>query len=99
VPALCDLEVVSVMRRLARQKLAPRERISEVVADYLALPLTRHGHTFLVPRVLELIDRFTAYDAAYIALAEALELPFATADERLARAIRGAPGVSVRLAG
>jgi predicted nucleic acid-binding protein len=56
--------------------------------DYADLSVTRHAHLPLIGRILELRDNFTAYDAAYVALAEMLDLPFLTGDERLARAVR-----------
>ena len=58
------------------------------VAEYLSLPLTRHDHAPLLGRILDLRDNFTAYDAAYVVLAEQFEAPLLTADERLARAVR-----------
>lgn len=57
-------------------------------SDYADLPLTRHAHLPLIGRILELRNNFSAYDAAYVALAELLDVPFLTADERLARAVR-----------
>jgi predicted nucleic acid-binding protein len=52
------------------------------------LPVTRHGHVPLLPRILGLEASFSAYDAAYVALAELLHAELLTADERLARAVR-----------
>jgi predicted nucleic acid-binding protein len=49
----------------------------------------RYPHAPLVPRIWELKENLTAYDAAYVALAEALDAPLVTMDERLARA----PGI------
>ncbi len=57
------------------------------MVDYLDMPLIRHGHQGLVPRVLELHSNFSAYDATYVALAEHLGCPLLTADRRLARAL------------
>ena len=54
----------------------------EVLAD---LPLTRHRHTPFLPRIWELRENLTAYDAAYVALAEALGAPLVTRDAALAR--------------
>ena len=62
-------------------------RAVEALADYLDLPLTRHGHASLVRRVLELRANFSAYDATYIALAEGVYGELLTADDRLARAV------------
>lgn len=56
--------------------------------DYLRLPLRRHLHHRLMPRVLELRHKLTAYDATYVALAERLGAALVTTDEALARAAR-----------
>ena len=60
--------------------------LMNAVADYLDLPLTRHAHTPLLPRMLELRENFSAYDATYVALAELLGASLLTADRALARA-------------
>jgi len=99
VPALCDVEVASAIRKIVREDLVSADRIGELVEDYLDLPLNRHGHTLLVPRILELRDSFTAYDASYVVLAEFLGARLLTADDRLARAVRNAHEITVQLAG
>ncbi|MFG1691179.1 type II toxin-antitoxin system VapC family toxin [Gemmatimonadota bacterium] len=88
VPALCDVEVTAALRRgiLLGELAVPRAE--QALAAYLDLPLTRHGHQTLLPRILGLRANFSSYDAAYVALAEKLEAPILTADERLARACR-----------
>ncbi|MEX1257916.1 MAG: type II toxin-antitoxin system VapC family toxin [Gemmatimonadota bacterium] len=88
VPALCDIEVVSAVRRLSRMGFLPGDRGDGVVEDYLDLPLIRHGHTALLERILALRENFSAYDATYVALAERLSAPLATRDARLIRATR-----------
>jgi predicted nucleic acid-binding protein len=88
VPALCDVEVTAALRRLAISGSAEVERVRQALADYLDLRLIRHGHQLLLPRILELRENFSAYDAAYVALAERLGASFLTADEPLARAVR-----------
>jgi predicted nucleic acid-binding protein len=98
IPELCDIEVASALRRLVRSGQLTRTRVHEVVANYAALPLTRHRHLGLVPRVLELSDNFTAYDAAYVALAEQLGSALLTSDAALARAVRNARGLAITLA-
>ena len=88
VPALCDVEVASVLRRgLLTDRLGPA-RAAEATADYRDLPLTRHGHLALLDRVLDLRANFTAYDAFYVALAERHAATLLTADRALARAVR-----------
>lgn len=94
MPALCDIEVAAVLRRLSRSVL-DAERRSQVLADYADFPLTRHGHLSLLPRILEMRDDFTACDAAYVALAEQLEAGLLTADRRLARAVEAHTDVAV----
>jgi predicted nucleic acid-binding protein len=88
VPALCDIEFASQIRRLLQLRRLEFELAAELVWLYLALPLTRHWHEALLVRVLELRDNFTAYDATYVALAERLDIPLLTADGALARAVQ-----------
>jgi len=88
VPALCDVEVAAGLRRALLRDLVSAERADEALVHYLLLPLTRHGHQGLLPRVLGLRSNFSAYDACYVALAELLDAELLTADERLARAVR-----------
>ena len=88
VPALCDVEVTSVLRRALLAGRMSSERAATAVADYLDLPLARHGHQALLARILELRANFSAYDAAYVALAERLGAVLLTADAPLARAVR-----------
>jgi predicted nucleic acid-binding protein len=88
VPALCDVEVVAGLRRTVVRRAVSGERAAEAVQDYLDLPISRHGHSQLLTRILELRQNFSAYDATYVALAERLAAELLTADERLARAVR-----------
>ena len=88
-PELIDLEVVSVLRRHRRAGLLDDKRADLALADLAALPMKRVAHLPLVRRCWELRDSVTAYDAAYIALAELLECPLVTADTKLA----SAPGI------
>lgn len=88
VPALCDIELAAALRRAVLAGLVRYARAREALADYLDLPLTRHGHQALLPRVLELRQNLSAYDAAYVSLAERLRGSLATADEALARAVQ-----------
>jgi predicted nucleic acid-binding protein len=86
-PALCDVEVTAALRRTLLASLASEDRVYDAVTDYLDLPITRHGHQALLPRILALRYNFSAYDATYVALAERLEAELLTADEALARAV------------
>ena len=85
-PHLLDLEVVQVLRRLARQGLVPAHRADEAIRDLLDLRMTRYPHPVLVPRIWQLRHNFSAYDAAYIVLAEKLGAALVTRDARLASA-------------
>jgi predicted nucleic acid-binding protein len=88
-PHLLDVEVLSALRRLVATGEASPERASDAVADLLDLPIERYGHDALVPRIWELRENFSAYDAVYVALAEAIAdggAPLLTSDGRLARA-------------
>lgn len=88
VPALCDVEVVAALRRARRTRRIDDGRLHEALGDYLALALTRHGHEPLLERILALRENFSAYDAAYVTLAEQLGAELLTADRPLARAAR-----------
>ena len=87
VPELCDLEVVSSLRRLVLLGEVALTSAAESLGDYFALPLMRHRHVELLPRVLSLYANFTAYDAVYAALAEELDAPLLTLDRGFARAV------------
>ena len=83
-PALIDLEVASVLRRgFGAQRLTFR-RATQAIDDLRQFPLQRAPHTPLLPRIWQLRDNLTPYDAAYVALAEAVSAPLLTADRRLA---------------
>jgi predicted nucleic acid-binding protein len=80
-PSLIDYEVVSALRLVS-----DRGRALKAFDDFASIRLLRHpGQPFLL-RVWELRKRLSAYDASYVALAEALDLPLLTLDRRLARA-------------
>jgi predicted nucleic acid-binding protein len=83
---LADLEVASVLRRAALAGRLDDRRAGQALADLDALPLRRAPHVPLLPRIWELHRNVTVYDAAYIALAEALDVPLVTSDQRLGRA-------------
>ncbi len=83
-PHLLDLEVTQVLRRLALQGVVSAPRADEAVRDLLDLRVTRYPHLVLLPRIWQLRHNFSAYDAAYIVLAEKLGAPLVTRDARLA---------------
>lgn len=85
-PELIDLEVASVLRQqLSRARLDAR-RARLALEDLFDLPMLRAPHRPLLGRCWELRDNLSVYDAAYVALAEALGAPLLTADARLAKA-------------
>jgi predicted nucleic acid-binding protein len=83
VPHLIDVEVMSALRRLAAGQRVDSHRSRQLLAGLLALPAERYSHTPLIGRMWELRNNFTAYDAAYIALAEATDSVLYTCDEKL----------------
>lgn len=85
-PELVDLEVVSVWRRHVAANLMTARRAAWALSDLEDLPLRRSSHRPLLERIWQLCQSVTPYDAAYIALAEALGVVLLTADARLARA-------------
>lgn len=85
-PELIDLEVVSTLRRAARAKRLDERRSAQALADLAALPLRRVPHVPLLGRIWELRDNLSAYDASYVALAEALGTLLLTADGGVVRA-------------
>ena len=82
VPHLIDLEVLQVLRRYARNMSGVRAE--KALQIYAGMALNRYSHTILAARIWELRHNWTAYDAAYIALAEALDAPLITRDRALA---------------
>jgi predicted nucleic acid-binding protein len=86
VPHLVDVEVAQVIRRLTRRGLADGVRGRQALEDLADLDLVRHPHDVLLPTIWRLRDNLTTYDAAYVALAEALDAPLLTLDARLAAA-------------
>jgi predicted nucleic acid-binding protein len=85
-PHLVDVEVAHVIRRYAAAGQIDGERGRAALTDLADLRLTRYPHDFLLPRIWDLRDNLSAHDAAYVALAEALDAPLVTRDRRLAAA-------------
>ena len=85
-PHLIDVEVVHVLRRYVASAAISAQRGLEAVTDLMDFPIRRYSHTMFLARVWELRHRLTAYDAAYLALAEALDAPLLTRDRALAKA-------------
>jgi predicted nucleic acid-binding protein len=83
-PHLIDLEVAQVLRRYALAGDVDAGRGREALEDLADLPISRYPHGLFVSRIWELRRNVTAYDAAYVALAEALAAPLVTRDAALA---------------
>jgi predicted nucleic acid-binding protein len=92
-PHLIDIEVAQVLRRFAQRSEIDDTRGREALHDLQDLPLERYPHEPFLRRIGELRHSLSAYDAAYIALAEALDAPLVTCDARLA----GAHGHGARI--
>lgn len=85
-PHLLDLEIAQVLRRyVLNGELAPR-RGKQALTDFADFPIIRYPHALFLPRIWALRHNVTAYDAAYVALAESLPAPLITCDTRLAAA-------------
>ena len=85
-PYLIDIEVAQVLRRLVNAKELTPARGGLALSDFAELVIERHPHHPLLGRIWSLRTSLSAYDAAYVALAEALAAPMLTCDDRLVRA-------------
>jgi predicted nucleic acid-binding protein len=92
-PHLVDVEVVQGLRRLVRMGEVSSGRADEAIVDLADLDLHRHPHVDLLGRAWKLRDNVSAYDAMYVALAEALEATVVTCDRPMAKA----PGRGTRI--
>jgi predicted nucleic acid-binding protein len=88
-PHLLDVEVANTLRRRVRTRAIRETRARQALEDLSDLDVTRYPHLPFIERIWELRANLTAYDAVFVALAEALGATLVTTDSRLARA----PGV------
>ena len=94
-PALIDYEVASALRGHALGGKLADERLDDAIDDFRALSIERYPLSAMIREVLDLKNNFTAYDAAYVVLAQALDAPLVTADVKLIGARK--LGVDVRV--
>jgi predicted nucleic acid-binding protein len=94
-PHLLDLEVVQVLRRLVRESAVPASRADQAIDDLLDLRVARYPHYIFLPHIWRLRHNLSAYDAAYIALAERLGATLITRDARLASALARGPRIEL----
>jgi predicted nucleic acid-binding protein len=92
-PHLIDTEMLHALRRMSMSDQISNDRAEDARSDFASLALVRYSHQPLSDRVWELRHNVTAYDATFIALAEALAAPLITCDARLA----SAPGHSAQI--
>ena len=86
VPHLIDVEFASALRRLTRFGGLDGNAAQRALDNFGDWRLVRHEHGNLLPRIWQLRDSVSAYDAAYVALAESLEAPLLSCDAKLSRA-------------
>lgn len=94
-PELLDLEIAQVLRRLVREGALSVSRAEAAIEDLLDLRITRYPHLVLMPRIWQLRHNLSAYDAAYVVLAEKLGATLLTRDARLASAAGHAATIEV----
>jgi predicted nucleic acid-binding protein len=92
---LLDVEFVQVLRRLVREGTLTPRRAVEAIEDMAALRIARYPPVLLLQRIWRLRQNLTAYDAAYVALAEELQAPLITRERRIAAAPGHAAAVEV----
>jgi predicted nucleic acid-binding protein len=92
-PHLIDIEITQTLRRLLTRAEISRERATLALDHWVKMDVERYTHAPFLDRIWALKDNYSAYDAAYVALAEVLQAPLVTGDQRLANA----PGSRARI--
>lgn len=92
-PHLIDIELLNALRGLVRAGNLSPDRAADARLDFADLTIVRYGHEPLADRIWELRENLTAYDAAFVGLAEALDAPLITCDA----ALGSAPGHTARV--
>lgn len=85
-PHLLDIEVIHVLRRLVRGGILPAGNADEAIRIFHDFQIIRYPHVTFLPRIWQYRHTLSAYDAAYVVLAEALNATLLTRDARLAAA-------------
>jgi len=83
-PHLIDVEVLHGLGKMAARGILSALRAGRAVEDFLVLPIIRYPLTDMARRIWDLRHNLSAYDAAYVTLAEALDCPLLTRDARVA---------------
>lgn len=94
-PHHLDVEILNALRGLVRSDQVSQDRAAQAVEDLRIAPVERIELTELIPRIWAWRDNLSAYDAAYAALAQVFGCSLVTADERLAKTLRGSGSVVV----
>ena len=94
-PSVLDGEIVSALLGLMRGRKVTERQADAALRNYQAFPVDRHDVLPLWPRIKILYANLSGYDAQYVALAEALDVPLITADARIQRSKAARCGVEV----
>lgn len=82
-PAIIDLETLNTIHKWVRRGSMTVETADGFAENVRDIPIARSGHQPLLPRIWQLRHSITTYDAAYVALAEELDIPLVTCDAKL----------------
>lgn len=94
-PHLLDLEVLQVLRRLSREGVISESRADQALSDLILLRIARYPHFLFLSWIWQHRHNLSAYDAAYVALAEQLGAPLLTRDARLSAAVKSSAQIEL----